>query len=152
MVQRLQQAYRYCSQRSYRIVLMPGILDMRGQTAVLEEALSQRQLFACPHALTPLERISTRLLSLYPETGPLLVMLQVGDVIMEVSAVTLKAGKVGEYESEGYGQRPFDNFEKSMMSCAGQSFDVVMSAIASNNPRWGYNTVDLVILRPDCEI
>ena len=77
--------------------------------------------------------------------------VQVGDVIMEVSAVTLKAGKEGEYEAEGYGQVPFDNFEKSMMSCVGQSFDTVMSAISSNNPRWGYTTIDLIILRPDEE-
>lgn len=85
----------------------------------------------------------------YIRQEPVGVRMQVGDLIMEVSAVTLKAGKEGEYEAEGYGQRPFDNFEKSMMSCVGQSFDTIMSAISSNNPRWGYTTVDLVILRPD---
>jgi hypothetical protein len=68
---------------------------------------------------------------------------------IQVSAVTLKAGKEGQYENEGYGQRPFDNFEKSMMTCVGQDFDTVVQAIASNNARWGYRTVDLVILRPD---
>ena len=84
-------------------------------------------------------------------TGRICGGVQVGDIITEVSAVTLKAGTEGEYEAEGYGHVPFDNFEKSMMSCVGQSFDTVMSAIASNNPRWGYTTVDLVILRPDEE-
>jgi hypothetical protein len=77
------------------------------------------------------------------------VRAQVGDILLEVSAVTLKAGTEGQYENEGYGQRPFDNFEKSMMKCVGQSFDTIMSAISSNNPRWGYTTVDMVILRPD---
>ena len=32
----------------------------------------------------------------------------------------LKAGKEGEFEREGYGQRPYDNFETIMFPTAGQ--------------------------------
>jgi hypothetical protein len=36
---------------------------------------------------------------------------QVGDILSGCSAVTLKAGKEGRYEREGYGDRPYDNWE-----------------------------------------
>ena len=36
------------------------------------------------------------------------------------SATVLKAGKGGEYEKEGYGQRPYDNWEKVMFDCEGE--------------------------------
>ncbi|KAF6256480.1 hypothetical protein COO60DRAFT_1702280 [Scenedesmus sp. NREL 46B-D3] len=39
--------------------------------------------------------------------------VQVGDVLDQCSAVVLKAGKEGQYEREGYGQRPYDNWETS---------------------------------------
>ncbi|GLC38559.1 hypothetical protein PLESTB_001739500 [Pleodorina starrii] len=32
-----------------------------------------------------------------------------GDILSKCSAVVLKAGKEGQYEAEGYGQRPYDN-------------------------------------------
>eukprot|EP00892_Ulva_mutabilis_P002348 jgi/Ulvmu1/12113/UM084_0039.1 len=75
--------------------------------------------------------------------------VQVGDIVLEVSAVTLTAGKEGLYEKNGYGDRPFDNFNRSMMSCIGQDFDTVMNAIASNNERWGFRDVEIIILRPE---
>ena len=74
--------------------------------------------------------------------------VQVGDILSEVSAVVLKAGKEGQYEREGYGQRPFDNFQKVMTKCEGAGFDTVLGAIRSNNEQWGYRSVDLVIRRP----
>lgn len=53
--------------------------------------------------------------------------VQVGDILLEVSAVTLVAGKEGQYAQNGYGDRPFDNFNRAMMSCVGQDFDTVMN-------------------------
>lgn len=53
--------------------------------------------------------------------------MQVGDIVLEVSAVTLTAGKEGLYAQNGYGDRPFDNFNRSMMDCVGQDFDTVMN-------------------------
>ena len=50
-----------------------------------------------------------------------------GDILLEVSAVTLTAGKEGLYAQNGYGDRPFDNFSRSMMNCLGQDFDTVMN-------------------------
>jgi uncharacterized protein YceK len=38
--------------------------------------------------------------------------VQAGDVLTGCSAVLLKAGKEGENEREGYGQRPYDNWEQ----------------------------------------
>ncbi len=35
-------------------------------------------------------------------------------------AVVLKAGKEGQYEAEGYGQRPYDNWEVIEFDCEGQ--------------------------------
>lgn len=74
--------------------------------------------------------------------------VQPGDVLEECSAIVLKAGKDGEFEREGYGGRPYDNWQKVMLKCAGESFDTVLSAISSNNERWGFFTVDLVVRRP----
>ena len=39
--------------------------------------------------------------------------------------VCLGAGKEGEYEKEGYGKRPYDNWERIMFDCRGQDFDTV---------------------------
>lgn len=75
------------------------------------------------------------------------VGVKVGDVILEVSAYVLKQGKESEFESEGYGKRPYTNWEKTMVNAEGVDFDTVMSAIASNNERWGVRTVDLIVLR-----
>jgi hypothetical protein len=36
-------------------------------------------------------------------------------------------------------QRPYDNWERLMFDCADQEFGTVMSALKSNNPRWGGN-------------
>jgi hypothetical protein len=47
-------------------------------------------------------------------------VLQVGDVLDQCSAVVLKAGKEGQYEREGYGQRPYDNWETVMIDCNGR--------------------------------
>lgn len=44
-------------------------------------------------------------------------------------------------------QRPYDNWDKIMFDCTGQDFKTVMSAIDSNNPRWGINDVTLVLKR-----
>jgi len=71
--------------------------------------------------------------------------IRVGDVISKCSATVLKSGKEGQYESEGYGQRPYTNWETIEFDCHNQDFDTVMSAIDSNNPRWGINTVTLVL-------
>jgi hypothetical protein len=38
--------------------------------------------------------------------------VQAGDVLVKCSATLLKAGKEGEFEREGYGQRPYDNWEQ----------------------------------------
>jgi hypothetical protein len=41
---------------------------------------------------------------------PIPTPLQPGDVLSACSAITLKAGKEGRYEREGYGDRPYDNW------------------------------------------
>ena len=46
--------------------------------------------------------------------------IRVGDQLVACSATVLKAGKEGEFEREGYGQRPYDNFETIMFPTAGQ--------------------------------
>jgi hypothetical protein len=75
--------------------------------------------------------------------------VQPGDVLSEVSAVVLKNdAKSGEFEAEGYGKRPYTNWAKTQFNCEGENFNVVMNAIKSNNERWGFNSVDLVIRRP----
>ncbi len=46
--------------------------------------------------------------------------IKVGDVVRKCSATVLKSGKEGSYESEGYGQRPYDNWDVIMFDCEGQ--------------------------------
>uniref|UniRef100_A0A7S4FTI1 PDZ domain-containing protein n=1 Tax=Eutreptiella gymnastica TaxID=73025 RepID=A0A7S4FTI1_9EUGL len=70
-----------------------------------------------------------------------------GDVLQECSAVTLKTGKEGAYAKQGYGARPFDNFERITFDTRGQTFDNVMAALGSNSERWGYFDVDLKFAR-----
>mmetsp|Transcript_8857 Transcript_8857/g.18927 ORF Transcript_8857/g.18927 Transcript_8857/m.18927 type:complete len:164 (+) Transcript_8857:48-539(+) len=71
-----------------------------------------------------------------------------GDILSKCSAVILKAGKEGQYQNEGYGQRPYDNWERVEFDCEGQAFSTVMSALKSNNSRWGFNDVILTFRKP----
>jgi ferredoxin len=71
-----------------------------------------------------------------------------GDVLVRCSAVVLKTGKEGAFANEGYGATPFTNFERIEFECADQSFDNIMGAISSNNPRWGITDVTLELMRP----
>ncbi|GIL93039.1 hypothetical protein Vretimale_19077 [Volvox reticuliferus] len=71
-----------------------------------------------------------------------------GDILSKCSAVVLKAGKEGLYEAEGYGQRPYDNWEVIEYDCEGKDFKTVMTALRSNNERWGKMDVTLVLRRP----
>ncbi|GBF90493.1 hypothetical protein Rsub_03489 [Raphidocelis subcapitata] len=78
--------------------------------------------------------------------------LKPGDVLSSCSAYTLKAGKEGRYEREGYGDRPYDNWERVDIECEGLEFKTVMAALKSNNDRrvallWGIKTVTLVVRR-----
>ncbi|KAJ9523867.1 hypothetical protein QJQ45_020069 [Haematococcus lacustris] len=73
--------------------------------------------------------------------------VRVGDILTRCSAVVLKAGTEGQFEREGYGQRPYDNFSKVMFDCRGQDFKSVMAALKSNNSRWGIMDVTLVFTR-----
>ncbi|KAG2491231.1 hypothetical protein HYH03_010439 [Edaphochlamys debaryana] len=72
----------------------------------------------------------------------------VGDVLSRCSAVVLKAGKEKQYENEGYGQRPYDNWEVIDFDCEGQDFKTCMSALRSNNERWGIRDITLVLRKP----
>lgn len=69
--------------------------------------------------------------------------------MVECSATVLKAGKEGEFESEGYGKRPYENWDTIMFDCRKQEFKTVMSALKSNNERWGIMSVTLVLERPE---
>ena len=62
-----------------------------------------------------------------------------GDVLTSCSAVVLKSGQEGG-EAEGYGERLYDNWERVTFDCKGQAFKTVMSALKSNNPRWGHRS------------
>ena len=73
--------------------------------------------------------------------------VKAGDVLVSCSAVTLKAGKEGEFEKTGYGGRPFTNWEKVVFNTKDQTFDTTMAALASNNERWGFTTVDCTFVR-----
>lgn len=73
--------------------------------------------------------------------------VQVGDVLVACSATLLKAGKEGEFEREGYGQRPYDNWETVNFDCRGQKYETVMAALSSNNPRWGINQITISLER-----
>ena len=77
--------------------------------------------------------------------------VRVGDELVACSATTLKAGKDGAYERTGYGGRPFDNWDVIMFPCGDQPFEAIMAAIASNNERWGINSVTLVLRRREGE-
>eukprot|EP00198_Chlamydomonas_reinhardtii_P011323 XP_001700660.1 predicted protein [Chlamydomonas reinhardtii] len=72
----------------------------------------------------------------------------VGDILSRCSAVVLKAGKEGRYENEGYGERPYDNWETIEYDCEGKEFKTVMTALKSNNERWGKMDVTLVLRKP----
>ena len=48
----------------------------------------------------------------------------------QCSAIVLKAGKEGQYEKEGYGQRPYDNWETVMIDCNGR-VSVAVASLAS---------------------
>ena len=43
--------------------------------------------------------------------------MRVGDVLARCSATVLKAGKEQQYERDGYGKRPYDNFERVVFDC-----------------------------------
>lgn len=77
--------------------------------------------------------------------------VSVGDVLVGTSATVLKAGKDGEYEREGYGQRPYDNWETVEFDCRGQSFDTVLAALGSNNSRWGINKITITLEKRSAE-
>lgn len=63
--------------------------------------------------------------------------IQVGDVLTGCSGVTLKEAKLsGSFEKEGYGARPYDNWQEIWVDCQGLKYETVMAALASNNPRW----------------
>ena len=40
--------------------------------------------------------------------------------MLRCSAYVLKSGKEGDFEREGYGQRPYTNWEQIMFDCEGQ--------------------------------
>lgn len=61
--------------------------------------------------------------------------VRAGDLLTKCSATVLKAGKEGEYSREGYGQRPYDNWETVWFNCEGKKWDTVMSALGSNSER-----------------
>jgi hypothetical protein len=57
--------------------------------------------------------------------------VQVGDVLLRCSATVLKDGKEGQFEAEGYGQRPYTNWDRIMFDAAAQDFDTARSGAAS---------------------
>ena len=68
----------------------------------------------------------------------------VGDVLTGCQAVTLKEAKMsGSFEKEGYGARPYDNWERIWVDAVGLQYETVMSALSSNNPRWGISSIEL---------
>lgn len=70
--------------------------------------------------------------------------VSVGDILVGCSGVVLKEAKLsGSFEKEGYGQRPYDNWETVYFDCRGKQYDTIMAALSSNNPRWGINTITL---------
>ena len=70
--------------------------------------------------------------------------IAVGDVLVGCSAVTLKESKMsGSFEKEGYGARPYDNWQEIWVDCRRLKFDTIMAALASNNPRWGIFSIEL---------
>ncbi len=71
--------------------------------------------------------------------------VKVGELLVACSAATLKAGKEGKYAETGYGGRPFDNWEIVMFPCIDTPFKSIMQALASNNDRWGINTISVAL-------
>lgn len=71
--------------------------------------------------------------------------IQVGDILAKCSAVVLKEGAENKYDTEGYGEKLYTNWETVMFDCEGQDFKTVMAALKSNNGRWGINDVTLVL-------
>merc|ERR1711966_221412 len=71
--------------------------------------------------------------------------VQVGELLVACSAATLKAGKEGAYANQGYGGRPFDNWEIVMFPCIDTPFKSIMQALASNNERWGIDSISVVL-------
>lgn len=70
--------------------------------------------------------------------------VDVGDVLVGCSGVVLKEAKLsGSFEKEGYGQRPYDNWETIWVDARGLKYETIMSALRSNNPRWGISTITL---------
>lgn len=67
--------------------------------------------------------------------------VRTGATLAACSAVVLKDGESGE--RPGYGGTPWLNYERVRFLCRGQSFDSVMGAIGSNDPRKGY--LDVVL-------
>lgn len=68
----------------------------------------------------------------------------VGDVLTGCQAVTLKEAKMsGSFDKEGYGARPYDNWERIWVDAVGLQYETVMSALSSNNPRWGISSIEL---------
>jgi hypothetical protein len=43
--------------------------------------------------------------------------------------------------------RPYDNWQEIWVDTRGLKFDTVMSALSSNNPRWGIFTIELELER-----
>jgi len=75
--------------------------------------------------------------------------VQKGDLLIRCSATVLKSdGLSGSFEAEGYGQRPYTNWNRIMFDCRDKDFATVMSALGSNNERWGIFDVYLEFQRP----
>lgn len=97
-----------------------------------------------------------------------------GDKLIRCSATVLKSGNDYVSAKEGYGDRPYDNWEVVMFDCRGEDFNTgdghammlhpqrqglsagnrcsrallaVMSALGSNNPRWGINEITIELQR-----
>ena len=66
-----------------------------------------------------------------------LFLPQVGQVLSKCSAVVLKAGKEGQYEQEGYGQRPYDNWETILFDCEG------LVSAGWKRKRWTVTSVEI---------
>jgi len=74
--------------------------------------------------------------------------VKIGETLVACSATSLKAGKEGAFSNTGYGGRPFDNWSIVMFPCTNSPFKQILSAIISNNPRWGIKEVSLVLKPP----
>ena len=95
----------------------------------------------------PGEAAGVRIDELTPGGNAASAGLQIGDVLVRVSATLLKDGKEGQYEKEGYGQRPYTNWSRQMIDVRACDFETIMNAISSNNERWGIMDVVLELER-----